>query len=97
MSRAAAGVANPQAMTAAMTSLRMFCFFLFKLQGLRSEIAMARYALAIAPPARRHFWLPDRKQKLPDDNQPNGHVRFGGFVTASWAPALGVQNEPLAR
>jgi len=24
-------------------------------------------------------------------------VPFGGFGTASWAPALGAQNEPLAR
>jgi hypothetical protein len=38
---------------------------------------------------------PDRKQKLPEDSQPKGQVPFGGFGIASWAPDVGVQNEPL--
>jgi hypothetical protein len=40
--------------------------------------------------------LPLRKQELLDASQPKGQLPFGGFATASCAPADGTQNEPLA-
>jgi hypothetical protein len=33
-------------------------------------------------------------QNEPEEVHPNGHVPLDGFGTASWAPALGTQNDP---
>ena len=40
---------------------------------------------------------PLRKQNDPLEVHPHGHVPFGGFGTASWAPWLGTQYEPLVQ
>jgi hypothetical protein len=40
---------------------------------------------------------PLRRQNEPDEVHPKGHVPFGGFGTASWAPWLGTQYEPLVK
>ena len=37
---------------------------------------------------------PLRRQYEPDAVQPNGHVPFSGFGTASCAPCDGTQNDP---
>jgi hypothetical protein len=40
---------------------------------------------------------PLHRQNEPEEVHPNGHVPFGAFGTASWAPCDGTQYEPLVK
>ena len=64
-----------------------------------------RYAVAEPAASRALDWgrpfregqRPLRRQKLPLLVHPNGHVPLAPRGTASWAPWLGTQYEPLVK